>query len=231
MVPGCSRSQISCSPAGSSHDEPVGQLGEPDPGLESLPFGPLVPVHPDLGRVGEVGADLDERVPEVLVPQVEVVAGHPPVSLREGVLRRSGLSVALVGGPDPLELLRHPDRRNPGPAGGGLPGQVGLHHINLAVALAELHPRDPVGGCERFHRAAELDPDLLHQRRRGDRHAQVLGHERDYLAAGLQDRDVGVKVDPVQALDIQHRMPVQQLPRCHYMRHYDHLPLLVLWWS
>ena len=170
-------------------------------------------------------------LPEVLIPQVEVVAGHPPVGLGEGVLRRRGPGVALVGGPDPLELLRHPDRRHAGPAGGGLPVQVGLHHVDLALALAEPHPRDPVGGREGFHRAAELRPDLFHQRRRGDRHAQVLGHERDHLAAGLQDRDVRVEVDPVQALDVQHRMPVQQLPGCHYMRHYDHLPLPALWWS
>jgi hypothetical protein len=55
--------------------EAVGQLSEADAGLECLPLGPLVAVDPDLGRVGEVGADLDERRAEVLVPQVEVVAG------------------------------------------------------------------------------------------------------------------------------------------------------------
>jgi hypothetical protein len=38
-----------------------------------LAFGPLVSVDPDLGGVGEVGADLDERRPEVVVPEVEVV--------------------------------------------------------------------------------------------------------------------------------------------------------------
>src|SRR5262249_36525445 len=40
--------------------EAVGQLGEGDAGLGCLPLGPLVPVDPDLGRVREVGADLDE---------------------------------------------------------------------------------------------------------------------------------------------------------------------------
>jgi hypothetical protein len=28
-----------------------------------------MPVDPDLGRVGEVGADLDERAAELLIPQ------------------------------------------------------------------------------------------------------------------------------------------------------------------
>jgi hypothetical protein len=33
-------------------------------------------VDPDLGRVRKVGADLDERRAEALIPKVEVVAGH-----------------------------------------------------------------------------------------------------------------------------------------------------------
>ena len=43
--------------------EAVGQLGESDPGLDRLALGPFVPVDPDLDRVGEIGADLDERLP------------------------------------------------------------------------------------------------------------------------------------------------------------------------
>ena len=68
----------------SAGGEPVGQLGEPDAGLDGLPFGPLVAVDPDLHRIREVGADLDERRPEIVVPDVEVVAGHPPLGHREG---------------------------------------------------------------------------------------------------------------------------------------------------
>jgi hypothetical protein len=43
--------------------EPVGQRSEPDPRLGGLPPGPLMTVHPDLDRIGEVGADLDEPRP------------------------------------------------------------------------------------------------------------------------------------------------------------------------
>jgi hypothetical protein len=50
----------------------VGQLGETDAGVAGLAFGPLVAVDPDLGRVGKVGADLDERGTEV-----EVDGGSP----------------------------------------------------------------------------------------------------------------------------------------------------------
>jgi hypothetical protein len=83
--------------------EPVGQLAVADPGLNALALGPLVAVDPDLGRVGEVGADLDECRAGALISQVEVVAGDPPVGLGEGVLRRRGARLPLIGRPDPLE--------------------------------------------------------------------------------------------------------------------------------
>src|SRR3954449_5816971 len=59
--------------------EPVRQRGPADPGLRGLPFRPLVTVQPDLDRIREVGADLDKPRPEVVVDEVEVVAGPPPV--------------------------------------------------------------------------------------------------------------------------------------------------------
>ena len=39
----------------------VGQLAEVQATSTGLAFGPFVPVYPDLGRVGEVGADLDDE--------------------------------------------------------------------------------------------------------------------------------------------------------------------------
>ena len=203
--------------------EPVGQLPVAEPGAGGLPLGPLMAVDPDLGRVGEVGADLDERRPEALIPQVEVVAGHPPVSLGEGELRRRGAGFPPVSGPDPLELLRHPDRRHPRAVGRGLPVQVRAHHVRLAVLLREPDPRDVVSVGERGHRTAEPLPHLVEDRRRGNRQAQVLRHERHDLPAGLQDRHVSIQVDPVQALDIQRRMPIEHLPRRHYTCAHDTL--------
>jgi len=76
--------------------------------------------------------------------------------------------------------------------------------------------RDVIGLRERGDRGAEPRADLLHQRWRGNRQAQVLRHERDHLPAGLQDRHIGVQVDPVQALDIQDRMTVENLARRHH---------------
>jgi hypothetical protein len=56
---------------------------------------------------------------------------------------------------------------------------------------------------------------VLHQRRGRDRLAQVVRHERDDLPAGLQDRHVRVQVDPVQALDVQQDVPVQEIVHRH----------------
>jgi hypothetical protein len=53
-----------------------------------------VPVDPDLDRVREVGTDLDERWAELVVPEVEVVAGDPPVGLGE----RERHDLAVVSG-------------------------------------------------------------------------------------------------------------------------------------
>jgi hypothetical protein len=81
----------------------------------------------------------------------------------------------LGGGPDPLEFLRHPDRGHPGSSGGGLAVQVGSHHRELVVVLAELHPRDVVGLGVGGDRPAEALPDLVEQRRRREPVAQVGG--------------------------------------------------------
>ena len=50
-------------------------------GFGGLAFGPLVAMHPHLGRVGEVATDLDETRPEVGVEDIEVVDRRPPVAL------------------------------------------------------------------------------------------------------------------------------------------------------
>ncbi len=67
-------------------------------------------IDPDLARVREVGAQLDERGAEVLVPQVEVVAGGAPVGLGEVEPHDAARALALGAGEHPLELLGHPDR-------------------------------------------------------------------------------------------------------------------------
>ncbi len=80
---------------------------------------------------------------------------------------------------------------------------------------------------ERGHRRAERGAFLLQQRRRGNRHVQVLGHERHHLPARLQDRHVGIEVDTVQALDVQDHVPVQDLVHRQCARAHASLQALV----
>src|SRR5215212_3241780 len=122
--------------------------------------GPLMAVDPDLGRVGEVGADLDKRRPELLIPQVEVVAGHPAVGLVEGEPRDAVGGVALSAGEHTRVLLRDTDRSHPGPAGRGLRDDVGPHLLDLAVGLGEPDNRDVLVVSEAADRLRNTVPIL-----------------------------------------------------------------------
>jgi hypothetical protein len=78
-----------------------------------VPFGPLVPVEPHLGRRREVGAELDEPWAEVRVEHVEVV--DPDPSFGFGLLEADASSAtrALGGVEHPLELLGDDDGHHP----------------------------------------------------------------------------------------------------------------------
>jgi hypothetical protein len=138
--------------------EPVVQLGEPDPRGGGRAFDVLMAVEPDLDRVREVRAHLDERRPEHLIDHVEVVRGHPPVGLGVTEPRQpSTLGVGVVGGAGehPLELLRPTDRGHTTPALADQPVQVWAHHLQLAFALREAQHRDVVLSGELGDVAAE----------------------------------------------------------------------------
>src|SRR4029078_6470567 len=157
--------------------EPVGQLGEPDARLEGLPLCPLVvgapdpprraargtraPVAPDILRIRELGAHLDNRRSEIVVPEVKVITGAPPVGFGEREPDR--LTAALLGrGEHRRELLRNPDRAPPSPAGRRLPRQIWPHPIDLAVVPPEPHHPNPVVLGETRPRPAERETDVLH---------------------------------------------------------------------
>jgi hypothetical protein len=98
---------------------------------------------------------------------------------------------------------------------------VRAHHRELVVILAELHPGDVVGLGVGGHRAAEALPELVEQRRRRNRVAQVGRQERHDLRAGLQVGSVGVEVDAVQTLDIQRHVPIQDIVDRHHPPTHD----------
>jgi hypothetical protein len=73
--------------------------------VTGLLFGPLVAVGPHFGRVGEVGADLDEAGAEVGVGDVEVVGADASLLLEELEADGAGLVGAVLGAEDPLVRL------------------------------------------------------------------------------------------------------------------------------
>jgi hypothetical protein len=95
---------------------------------------------------------------------------------------------------------------------------VRTHDLQLVVVLVEGHPGDAAGVGERPHGSTEPVTQLLEQRRGGKREAQVPGEERRDLCAGLQGGHIGVEIDPVKALDVQHDMPLEHLVEGHNPR-------------
>jgi hypothetical protein len=201
--------------------ESVGQFGEADPGLVCLPFGSFVTVEPDLDRVGEVGADLDEPGADPGVPDVDVEHRHPPLLLGEGELgARAGIGVAFRRGPHLGVLLCTADRHHRGTPGGAGGVQVGRHDVGFPVSGLELDHWNVVGVHPLAHRAPESGADLFEHRRRRDRVAAVVVQEVHHPARGLQLRHISGQIDPVQTGDIQAHVAGHHV-RC---RHYRHRP-------
>ncbi len=197
--------------------EPVGQCGVADPGVVGLTLRPLMPVEPHLGRIGEVGADLDEPGAELAVVDVEVVDPDPALGLGP-VEPHPGCRAGLFGrGEHPLELLGGHDRHHPEPPLGLGALQVGADVVELAiipagaVRLLERQDRDPLGRGERFDLPTEPVADLFDHRRRRDRHPQTVPAEPFHPAAHLQVGDVRVQLQAVDAVHREGHVPVEHV--------------------
>ena len=131
--------------------KPVGQFGEVEAAPTGLALGPLVPVEPDLGRIGEVGADLDEAESEVAIVDVEVGTSRPGARSCSQSNQGAPAAAGLLGGAeDPLELLGGHDGHHP-EASLVLSGlEIGMDMVELAVVpagaigLLEMQDRDVV---------------------------------------------------------------------------------------
>jgi hypothetical protein len=97
------------------------------------------------------------------------------------------------------------------------------HGGQLVVVLTELDPRDVVGLGVGGHRPTEPVTDLVEQRGRGERVAQVPRQERHHPRTGLQPGHIGVEVDAVQTLDIQRHVPVENVVDRHHTPAHDRL--------
>jgi len=89
--------------------------------------------------------------------------------------------------------------------------EVRLDEIDLAVMFGESQHRDMVPFGERCHRLTEGLCHALDQSWRSNRLVAVLAEEGNYLNADLQGWDIRVQVDAVEALQVQHDVPLQNL--------------------
>jgi hypothetical protein len=190
-------------------------------------LGPLVAVDPHLGRIGEVGADLDEPGSELAVEDVEVVDADPALLLRPPEVDATGGRPGVLGrGEDPLELLRRDDGDHPEAAGPFGSFQVGTDVIELAVIpaaavrLLQLQDRDPMARSEGLDLASEASADLLDESGRADAIAEVTFQELVDLRPDLQVRHIGVEVEPVDALHLQRDVTVEHLVDVHHLAHH-----------
>jgi hypothetical protein len=81
-----------------------------------------------------------------------------------------------------------------------------VHHVVLALALDEVHPRHNVVAGEAAHRRAERVGDLPERGGRGDRQTELTLDVAQQTTRVLQLGHVNVAVHPVDALDLEHHM-------------------------
>ena len=106
---------------------------------------------------------------------------------------------------------------SPGPADehhtlcGAELGQVLVHHVVLTLPPGEADPRHAGVAGEAVHRRAEPVADLGQRRGRGDRQPQLPVFLGDQTSRVLQPWDVDVAAHPVDALDLENHMIVQDI--------------------
>ena len=225
ISPGPSRSQIACKPAGSSQEaNPLDSSVNPTPAMDGLAFGPLVAVDPHLDRIREVGAHLDERRPEIGVPQVEVEARDPPVGLGEREPRRVPLARCRRDAANTFwnscatPIAATPDRPVASCAARWrrITSILRSALLNATPALGCARPRrthSPHAGtrCRSSPRSPATESDT----------PDAAGHERHHLTAHLQGRHIAVEIDPIQTLEIQRHVSIKQIVHRHRLSH-DH---------
>jgi hypothetical protein len=201
--------------------EPIGQFGKCESLSLSLSFSPLVAVHPNFAGIGEIRTHLDEAEPELGISDVEVVHGDTAVFFGEAIPRACAFGLPCLGrtvvrGQDGLELLGNANGDDAGLSSGL---EVRLDDVDLPIALPETDDWDLMALGERGDCLAKTLAHLLEQGWRGDRLITLLVEKGDHLAANLQGRNVRVQVDTIQAFEVQHHVPIENLidvaDRCH----------------
>ncbi len=210
--------------------EPIGERAIRQAHVVGLALGPFVAVAPHLGREGEVGGDLDEAGPELGVVHVEVVRPHPPLLAHELEIGTPGVRGAVLRAEHPGELLCGDDGHDTDTPFTLGSIEVRAHVVEFsvvparAVRLVQSQQRDRVVLGEGLDLTAEAVADLVHHRRRGDGHAQVVAQEVGHLPRRLEPWHVGVEIEPIDAFELQGHVPVEYVVDVHCAGHAYSVP-------
>ena len=147
-------------------NETVIQRLESDPLFAELALGILMPVQAELRVIGEVRTELQEEGAELPVHTVAVEVVYHRRRAHNPRIRVPRLRIAaLLGAEHRRLLLRLADEHDTFRL--VEPREVFLHHVVLALALAELHHRNLLLFREIFHRRHEGFRHWVHQRAGG----------------------------------------------------------------
>jgi len=138
--------------------EAVGKFGVAEAVSGRSTLGPLMPVEPNFGWVGEVATDLDEAQPERGVADVEVKNGDSAIGLVEAKLGCAGQGRSGVAHEDLLDFLSYDDGDYSGLAGfvDAFADVIDLAIIPAgAIRRVEAQHRDTVYLGEATHGIAE----------------------------------------------------------------------------
>src|SRR5580658_62827 len=200
-------------------NESVIQRLEADPLFAELAFGVFVSVQAQLRIIREVRTELQEEGTELPVQTVTVEVVHHRRRAHDPGIGMSRLRIAALLGAEHWRLfLRLADEDDPFRF--IETRQVFLHHIILALALVELHQRNLLLFREMLHRRHEGFGHGVHQGRRGEFVAAVTAEKLGDSAFALQHRHVDIEIHPVDALQLESHMVIEDIGDALWYAHF-----------
>jgi hypothetical protein len=173
-----------------------------------LAFGVFVPVQAKFGVVGKVRSELEEERTEVTVQTIPVILIDHRRGPHNPGIRLARFRVAPLFCPENRCLLlcfaehHHAFRFFE-------PGQMLGHDVVLALSFAELHHRYVLLFGKPLHAGHKALRHRLHQRRRGEGMAAMTAEELYHPALILQGRNIHVQIHPVDALQLERDVLIQ----------------------
>jgi hypothetical protein len=167
-------------------------------------------VQAQLGIERKVAAKLEEERPEVAVDSVDVIVVHHRAAPHDPRVGPAGFWIATpLGAEHRSVLLSLADEHHPFLAAKA-PQMLG-HHGVLALPPLKLHKRNPLPGRKVFQRSHKVPGHRTHQRRRRQRLTAVIAKEPVDAVLVLQARHIDIEVHPVDPLDRQPHMTLDDL--------------------